>query len=146
MDLRMMWDAALERSCAHCDMHAIGDELHVVFECPAPQRKWDKLPGLFEAAATTMQSLMWQDITQVGTFHHAVLCFACMRQTLRARLGHVISPRQLEQDVILSLQGISLSRLTTPAQPIQHGLVGPIRHQPLGPQPLLGHGRLMLRR
>ena len=36
----------------------------------------DRFPGLFGAEVTTMQSFMWQDVTQVGTY--IMQCFARM--------------------------------------------------------------------
>ncbi len=48
-----------QRHCHLCDMHALGDERHLVFECPGMQGIRDRYPSLF--AVTTMQHFMWQD-------------------------------------------------------------------------------------
>ncbi len=68
----------LQRLCPHCDMHSIGDERHVVFECAALQPVRDKFPILFGDNIVTMKDFMWQENTVlVGKF--IVQCFKYMR-------------------------------------------------------------------
>jgi len=58
-----------QRLCQQCDQHAVGDERHMIFECPALQALRDKYAGLFASGACTMQQFMWQaDITGVAHF------------------------------------------------------------------------------
>ena len=52
----------LQRICNMCQHHIIGDEKHLVFECPALQDLRDKRPHLFQGArADAMVLFMWQD-------------------------------------------------------------------------------------
>ena len=47
----------------------IGDEKHVIFECPALQHIRDRNAQLFAVAGQTMQQFMWQqDLRQVIIF------------------------------------------------------------------------------
>ena len=63
-----------QRLCQQCDQHAVGDERHMVFECPALQAVRDKYAALFTNGACTMQQFMWQlDIT--GVAHFVMDCF-----------------------------------------------------------------------
>jgi hypothetical protein len=52
----------------------IGDERHLVFECPALQSIRDRYPGLFGADIVTMQQFMWQ-LDIVGVAHFVMDCF-----------------------------------------------------------------------
>ena len=57
-----------------CDLHAIHDERHLVFGCPATQPVQDRYPALFSPAQGTVQLFMWQqDI--VGVAHYIMDCF-----------------------------------------------------------------------
>ena len=50
------------RVCNICQHRTIGDEKHLVFECPALQDLRDKRPHLFDGAQTdAMVLFMWQD-------------------------------------------------------------------------------------
>ena len=52
----------LQRVCNICQHRTIGDEKHLVFECPALQDLRDKRPHLFDGAQTdAMVLFMWQD-------------------------------------------------------------------------------------
>ena len=63
-----------QRLCQQCDLHAVHDERHLVFECPAMQPVRDRYPALFSPAQGTMQLFMWQqDI--VGVAHYIMDCF-----------------------------------------------------------------------
>ena len=52
----------------------IGDERHLVFECPALQSVQDRYPGLFGADTVTMQQFMRQ-LDIVGVAHFVMDCF-----------------------------------------------------------------------
>ncbi len=66
--------ARAQRYCLHCDQHVLGDERHLVFECPAVQSIRDQYPALFATAIQTMQQFMWQlDIVSVA--HFVMDCF-----------------------------------------------------------------------
>ena len=68
----------LQRLCPRCDMHIVGDERHVIFECAALQPVRDKFPELFGDTILTMKDFMWQENTVlVGKF--IMQCFDCMR-------------------------------------------------------------------
>ncbi len=58
----------------HCDQHVLGDERHLVFECPAVQSIRDQYPVLFGAAIQTMQQFMWQ-LDVVSVAHFVMDCF-----------------------------------------------------------------------
>ena len=63
-----------QRLCQRCNLHALHDERHLVFECPAMQCVRDRYPALFSPATNTMQLFMWQhDI--VGVAHFIQDCF-----------------------------------------------------------------------
>ena len=63
-----------QRLCQRCNLHALHDERHLVFECPAMQCVRDRYPALFSPAKNTMQLFMWQrDI--VGVAHYIKDCF-----------------------------------------------------------------------
>ena len=55
-------------------MHALHDERHLVFECPAMQCVRDRHPALFSPANNTMQLFMWQR-NIVGVAHFVKDCF-----------------------------------------------------------------------
>ncbi len=63
-----------QRLCMRCAQQVIGDERHLVFECPALQSVRDRYPGLFGAAIVTMQQFMWQ-LDIVGVAHFVMDCF-----------------------------------------------------------------------
>ena len=66
--------ARAQRYCLHCDQHVLGDERHLVFECPAVQSIRDQYLALFATAIQTMQQFMWQlDIVSVA--HFVMDCF-----------------------------------------------------------------------
>jgi hypothetical protein len=52
----------------------IGDERHLVFECPALQFLRDRCRGLFGAATVTMQQFMWH-LDIVGFAHFLMESF-----------------------------------------------------------------------
>lgn len=58
-----------QRLCMQCDLGAVGDERHFVFECPALQNIRDHYLALFGAEIQTMQQFVWQlDIVSVAKF------------------------------------------------------------------------------
>ena len=63
-----------QRLCLLCDQRAVGDERHMVFECPALQGVWDKYAALFVDGASTMQQFMWQQDV-IGVAHFVQDCF-----------------------------------------------------------------------
>ena len=64
-----------QRLCLLCDQRALGDERHMVFECPALQGVRDKYAALFVDGASTMQQFMWQQDV-IGVLAHFVQdCF-----------------------------------------------------------------------
>ena len=59
----------LERYCNLCNSQAIGDERHIVFECPALRDLRARHACLFRPDITTMRQFMWQDdLVQVAHF------------------------------------------------------------------------------
>ena len=67
-----------QRHCTHCAMHTLGDERHLIFECPAVQPIRAKYPSLFGTTIVTMQQFMWQgDLLRVA--HFVVDCFDFLR-------------------------------------------------------------------
>ena len=62
------------RLCQRCNLHALHDERHLVFECPAMQCVRDRYPALFSPAKHTMQLFMWQR-NIVGVAHFVQDCF-----------------------------------------------------------------------
>ena len=61
--------ARLSRTCPACDTGAIGDEKHLIFECPALQHVRSRHPQLFAVTDQTVQQFMWQrDLLQVIIF------------------------------------------------------------------------------
>ena len=67
----------LERVCQLCAAHTLGDEKHLVFECPELQCFREKWPQLFQGQQTT-QAFMWQDdLIVVAKFVNA-----CVRKIL----------------------------------------------------------------
>ncbi len=63
-----------QRLCMQCDQHVLGDERHLVHECPAVQKIRDKYPALFGADIRTMQQFMCQ-LDIVGVAHSILDCF-----------------------------------------------------------------------
>ena len=59
----------LQRFCQLCNNQAIGDERHIVFECPALHDLRARYDSLFRPSITTMRQFMWQDdLAQVAQF------------------------------------------------------------------------------
>ena len=65
----------LNRFCTLCQQGGLGDEKHIVFECPALQDLRDKCENLFQAPqGDAMLLFMWQDdIIGVAQFIDACL-------------------------------------------------------------------------
>ena len=83
----------LHRFCNICQHRTIGDEKHLVFECPALQDLPDERPHLFEGAqADAMVLFMWQkDMISV------------VRLLIRAEKGsstHLVSPEMAGKDAM----------------------------------------------
>ena len=83
----------LHRVCNIRQHRTIGDEKHLVFECPALQDLRDKRPHLFDGAQTNAMVLfMWQDdITGVVRF---------IDECLERSSTHLISPEMAGKDVM----------------------------------------------
>ena len=63
-----------QRLRQQCDLHAVHDERHLVFEGPAMQPVRDRYPAPFSPAQDTVLLFMWQqDI--VGVAQHIKDCF-----------------------------------------------------------------------
>ena len=55
--------------CSHCGEHSVGDELHMVFECPALHPMRQRYFSLFTSDTDTMRSFFGQkDHMQVFRF------------------------------------------------------------------------------
>lgn len=67
------------RHCQLCSRHALGDELHMVFECPSLQHLRDKYAALFGPGVDTMQRFMWQ-ADLLGVAHFVMECFEFLRE------------------------------------------------------------------
>ena len=64
----------LQRFCNMCQHRTIGDEKHLVFECPALQALPDKCPHLCEGMqADAIVLSMWQD-DMIGVVRHISKC------------------------------------------------------------------------
>ena len=58
-----------DRLCSHCGEHSVGDELHMVFECPALHPMRQRYFSLFTSDTDTMRSFFGQkDHMQVFRF------------------------------------------------------------------------------
>ena len=62
------------RHCSHCDMHALGDERHMLFECPALQPVRDRYAALFGPSIVTVRQFIWQ-LDVVAVAHFVMDCF-----------------------------------------------------------------------
>jgi len=63
----------MSRICEHCTMNEIGDEMHLVFECPAVQHVRDQYAHLFTFATSTMRTFLWQDDI-ISVIKYVVAC------------------------------------------------------------------------
>jgi hypothetical protein len=67
----------MSRICEHCTMNEIGDEMHLVFECPAVQHVRDQHAHLFTFSTSTMRTFLWRDdiisVVKVRCRMHAYL-------------------------------------------------------------------------
>ncbi len=66
----------LERICQLCASGTVGDEKHLIFECPELQCLRDQWPHLFEGPQT-MQAFMWQD-DLIGVAKYVNACVSRM--------------------------------------------------------------------
>ena len=73
MLVQVRWQAGQLRLLL-CDQRAVGDERHMVFECPALLSVRDKYAALFVDGASTMQQFMWQQDV-IGVAHFVQDCF-----------------------------------------------------------------------
>ena len=63
-----------QRVCLQCDLHVVGDERHMVFDCTALQPVRERYLDLFGPNIITMQQFMWQrDLIRVA--HFVLACF-----------------------------------------------------------------------
>ncbi len=66
------------RICEHCTVSEIGDEMHLVFECPAVQHVRDQYAHLFTFATSTMRTFLWQDDI-ISVITYVVACMDFLR-------------------------------------------------------------------
>ena len=76
-----------QRLCQRCNLHALDDERHLVFECPAMQCVRDRYPALFSPATNTMQLFMWQRNT-VGWHTLSRIVFRCLLPKIMLLMMH----------------------------------------------------------
>ena len=82
-----------QRLSQHCDQHAVGDERHIMFECPALQAVRDTMLHCLPVVQA-LQQVMWR--TSLGWLNLSSTCLVCW--ILRVwMMSHLISPRRLEQ-------------------------------------------------
>ena len=65
------------RVCLACNSGAVGDEMHLVFECAALSSLRSRYASLFTGSTDTMRSFFAQP-DHVGVFHYVVDCLAFM--------------------------------------------------------------------
>ena len=88
-----------QRLCQRCNLHAVHDERHLVFECPAMQCVRDRYPALFSPAKNTMQLFMQQrNIVGVALYIKIVLrCLVPSMMLLMMRKPHLHQPWRLDR-------------------------------------------------
>ena len=65
------------RVCLACNSGAVGDEMHLVFECAALASLRSRYASLFTGSTDTMRSFFAQP-DHVGVFHYVVDCLDFM--------------------------------------------------------------------
>lgn len=73
------------RVCLACNSGAVGDEMHLLFECTALAFVWSRYASLFTGGTDTMMSFFAQP-DHIGVFHNVVDCPA-----LQIQGGHFAS-------------------------------------------------------
>jgi hypothetical protein len=73
----------MSRICEHSTMNEIGDERHLLFECPAVQHGTDQYAHLFTFATSTIRTFLWQDDI-ISAIRYVVVCIDILG---RHRLG-----------------------------------------------------------
>jgi hypothetical protein len=68
----------MSRICEHCTMNEIGDEMHLVFECPAVQHVRDQYAHLFTFTTSTMRTFLWQDDI-ISVIKYVVTCMDILK-------------------------------------------------------------------
>ena len=66
------------RVCLSCNSGALGDEKHLVFECPALASLRQRHAGLFTSQTDTMRSFFAQQ-DHLGVFHYVIDCLDFMQ-------------------------------------------------------------------
>ncbi len=87
-----------------CRQGVLGDEKHLVYECPAMQMLWDSNQNIFALPqGDAMLLFMWQDdIIGVARFIDACLVRVCTLAGSPWGTRHLISPKLAEKDVMIS--------------------------------------------
>ena len=70
-------DDRAHRVCLACNSGAVGDEMHLVFECAALASLRSRYASLFTGSTDTMRSFFAQP-DHVGVFHYVVDCLDFM--------------------------------------------------------------------
>ncbi len=65
------------RVCLACNSGAVGDEMHMVFECTALASLRSRFASLFTGSTDTMRSFFAQP-DHIGVFHYVVDCLDFM--------------------------------------------------------------------
>ena len=94
-----------DRICMMCQQGVLGDEKHLMFECPALQDLHDRNKNLFQAPHGDARILfMWQDdISGVARFIDECLERVYTSGGLPWGMRHLISPRLAGKDVMILL-------------------------------------------
>ena len=92
-----------DRICMMCQQGVLGDEKHLVFECPALQDLRNRNKNLFKVPhGDAMIMFMWQDDT-IGVARFIDACLEIHQLALPWRTRHLISPRLSGKDVMILL-------------------------------------------
>ncbi len=70
--------ARQHRTCTRCTLGVVGDEKHLLLECPAAQRIRDEYAHLFTDPVQTMKEFMWQK-DSLGVLKFVLDALAFMR-------------------------------------------------------------------
>ena len=62
-----------QRVCTCCSSGAVGDEMHLVFECATLAPVWQRYPSLFTSDTGTIRSFSAQQ-DQLGVFYYVIDC------------------------------------------------------------------------
>ena len=73
---RKQYAASGRRLCLHCDQHALGDESHMLLECPATQAARAPYALLFPPGCTMLKFMRQPDTLAVA--HCIIACLAAL--------------------------------------------------------------------